>query len=264
MKSIVLLLTTLISCFSLKAQTIHYFESFDHQRIAYEDTGRGKPVLLLHGFINTGANWRRTQLYKDLIAKGYRVIVPDMRGNGKSDKPHEEKFYQNNAETKDMMALIKSLQIKEYTVVGYSRGAIIAAKLLSLDKQVKKAVLGGIGQHFTNPEWDRRKMFEEAFLGKAYMYPEAQGAVKYAKSIGADTLVLGYLQRYQPATSPKALANFKGKTMIINGDADLDNGDPKVLQGYFKNAKLAIVKGDHNGTYRTAEFSNEILKFLEE
>ncbi|MFY7825836.1 MAG: alpha/beta fold hydrolase [Flectobacillus sp.] len=263
MKPIILLLIC-ISCVSLKAQTIHFFQSFDQQRIAYEDTGKGKPVLLLHGFINTGANWRRTELYKDLITKGYRVIVPDMRGNGKSDKPHEEKFYQHNAETKDMMALMKFLQIKDYFVIGYSRGAIIAAKLISLDKGVKKAVLGGIGQYFTKPDWARRKMFEEAFLGKAHLHPEAQGAVMYAKSIGADTLVLGYLQRYQPATSPNALANYKGKVMIINGDADLDNGDPKVLQGFFKNAKLSIIKGDHNGTYRTAEFSNEILKFLEE
>jgi hypothetical protein len=44
--------------------------------------------------------------------------------------------------------------------------------------------------------------------------------------------VLGYLQRYQPATSPKALANFKGKAMVINGDADLDNGDPKIFKDF--------------------------------
>eukprot|EP01137_Pigoraptor_chileana_P025326 Opistho-2@94671 len=152
MKKYALILSILILSFSaIKAQNLKRFTSFDGQNIAYEDTGRGKAVLLLHGFINTGANWRKTALYKDLIEKGFRVIVPDMRGNGASDKPHEDKFYQNDAEVKDLMSLISSLKIKDYTLVGYSRGAIVAAKLLTKDKRVTKAILGGVGQHFTNP-----------------------------------------------------------------------------------------------------------------
>eukprot|EP01136_Pigoraptor_vietnamica_P012893 Opistho-1_new@53286 len=170
MKKYALILSILILSFSaIKAQNLKRFTSFDGQNIAYEDTGRGKAVLLLHGFINTGANWRKTALYKDLIEKGFRVIVPDMRGNGASDKPHEDKFYQNDAEVKDLMSLISSLKIKDYTLVGYSRGAIVAAKLLTKDKRVTKAILGGVGQHFTNPDWDRRKMFTDAFSGKAHV-----------------------------------------------------------------------------------------------
>jgi hypothetical protein len=51
-------------------------------------------------------------LYKDLIDKGFRVIIPDMCGNGASTKPHEDKFYQNEAEVKDFMGLISSLKSK--------------------------------------------------------------------------------------------------------------------------------------------------------
>lgn len=262
-QKITLLIFCCLHSFLGNAQNVKYYQSFDSQRIAFEDTGKGKPILLLHGFINTGQNWRRTQLYKDLIAKGFRVIVPDLRGNGKSDKPHEDKFYQNDAEVRDVIGLMASLNIKKYEVVGYSRGSIVAGKLLTMDKGVIKTVLGGIGQHFTNPNWDRRIMFAEAFSGKAHLHPETAGAIKYAKSINADTIALGFLQKYQPVTSPKDLGKYKYPVMIICGDEDLDNGDPKILQTYFKNAIFKTVKGNHNNTYGTQAFADEVLRFLE-
>ena len=245
------------------SQTFKYYQAADHIKIGYVDTGKGKTIVLLHGFINTGANWRKTSLYKDLLQKGYRVIVPDMRGNGQSDKPHEDKYYENDAEVKDIMGIISDLKIKKYTVVGYSRGAIVAAKLITKDKKAIKAVLGGMGQFFTNPNWERRMMFAEAFGGKSAQYPEAQGAVNYAKSIHADTMALSLLQKYQPVTSPSDLMKYKNKVLIIAGDEDKDNGDPSVLQTYFKHATLKIVKGNHNSTYNTQAFSDAILGFIE-
>lgn len=244
------------------AQHFNYYEAPDKIRIAYTDSGSGKVVVLLHGFINTGANWRKTALYKDLLKNGYRVIVPDLRGNGRSDKPHEDKFYANDIETADVAGIISELKIKTYAVVGYSRGAIVAAKLLTKDKRISQVVLGGMGQHFTNPNWDRRLMFAEAFSGKAHLHPIAEGAVKYAKSINADTLALGYLQKYQPVTSPAELMKFKKTVLVIAGNEDKDNGDPEVLQTYFKHATLKIVKGNHNGAYNTEEFSEGIRAFL--
>lgn len=244
------------------AQSFKYYQAPDKIRIAYTDTGSGKAIVLLHGFINTGANWRKTALFKDLVKNGYRVIVPDLRGNGRSDKPHEDKFYTNDIETADVAGIISDLKIKSYAVVGYSRGAIVAAKLLTKDKRISQVVLGGMGQHFTNPNWDRRLMFAEAFSGKAHLHPIAQGAVKYAKSINADTLALGFLQKYQPVTLPSELLKFKKSVLIIAGNEDKDNGDPEVLQTYFKNATLKIVKGNHNGTYNTEEFSEGVRAFL--
>ncbi|AFK03859.1 alpha/beta hydrolase fold containing protein [Emticicia oligotrophica DSM 17448] len=251
----------LISSFGF-AQNFKYYQAPDKIRIAYTDSGSGKVVVLLHGFINTGANWRKTALYKDLLKNGYRVIVPDLRGNGHSDKPHEDKFYTNDIETKDVIGILTNLKIKSYEVVGYSRGAIVAAKLITKDKRVVKVVLGGMGQHFTNPNWDRRLMFAAAFNGKFHLYPEAQGAVKYAKSINADTVALGLLQKYQPVTTPKELKKFSKPVLIIAGDEDKDNGNPEVLQTYFRDAKLSIVKGNHNITYNTEAFSAEIIGFL--
>lgn len=236
------------------------FQSFDDTKIAYTDEGEGKPILLIHGFINTRKSWNKTALKKDLLAKGYRVITPDLRGNGDSDKPHDDTSYSQNAEVTDLMFLMVHLRIRKYEVVGYSRGSILAAKLITLDKRVKKAVLGGIGADFTNPYWKRKIMFRDAFNGK--ITPETQGAVDYATSIGADLKSLHLQQKHQSVTSKSALARVKTKVLVVAGDKDLDNGNPAELQKVIPKSKLKIVKGDHNETYKTQAFSEAILSFL--
>jgi pimeloyl-ACP methyl ester carboxylesterase len=53
--------------------------------IEYEVTGDGPPVVLLHGFPDSGRLWRHQ--VPALLEAGFKVIVPDMRGYGRSDKP---------------------------------------------------------------------------------------------------------------------------------------------------------------------------------
>ncbi len=134
-----------------------YLSSFDGTKIYYEERGKGKPVLLLHGFIVNSNSWKRTSLYSDLLNNGYKIILIDMRGNGRSGKPHDSTAYDNDAEAKDIMLLMNKLKVNQYSAVGYSRGSIITARLLVLDKGVQNAVLGGMGADFTNPEWPKKK-----------------------------------------------------------------------------------------------------------
>ena len=249
----------LISNSSTYSQT-DYFTSFDGVKIAYNVEGEGAPVLLIHGFINSRKSWRKTVLMKTLINEGYKVIVPDLRGNGDSDKPQDEKAYDNDAEVKDIMQLIDHLGVRKYTAIGYSRGSIVLAKLLTKDKRVDKAVLGGMGVDFTNPDWDRRIQFSNAFNGQTNEM--TQGAVDYATSINADLRSLHLQQKFQPVTSLDELAKLKQEVLVIAGNEDLDNGDPNALQKAIPNANLQLVIGDHNGTYKTEAFSNAILQFL--
>jgi hypothetical protein len=64
-----------------------YCTSFDAVKIHYQIFGNGYPVLLVHDSIFDGQSWKSTSLSNDLQAAGYKIIVPDMRGNVKSDKP---------------------------------------------------------------------------------------------------------------------------------------------------------------------------------
>lgn len=243
----------------LQAQT-QYFTSFDDTKIAYTDEGEGKPVLLIHGFINTRKNWDKSALKKDLLAQGYRVIVPDLRGNGDSDKPQEDEAYSQDSEILDLMFLMAELKIRKYMAVGYSRGSILLARLMTKDRRLKKAVLGGMGIDFTNPLWKRRLMFRDAFFGKPNT--ETQGAVDYAKSVGADLRSLYLQQKYQPVTSKRQLKQIKIKVLVIAGDKDFDNGDPRALHEAIPKSKLKIVAGDHNNTYKSKEFAAAVCNFL--
>ncbi|MBL7763836.1 MAG: alpha/beta fold hydrolase, partial [Chitinophagaceae bacterium] len=199
-------------------------------------------------------------LYTDLINAGYKVIIPDQRGNGKSDKPHDSTAYDNDAEAKDIMLLADKLKLKSYNVIGYSRGSIITARLLVLDKRVKKAALGGMGSDFTNPLWPRRIMFYHALRGDSV--PELQGMVNYVKQQGLDQIALAYLQRSQPSTSKEALAKIKKPVLIICGNEDSDNGSASELASLIPGAVYKTVPGVHNDAYHKKEFSTEVISFL--
>jgi pimeloyl-ACP methyl ester carboxylesterase len=239
------------------------FKSFDGIKIAFTDEGKGQPVFLLHGFISSGNSWNKTILKKSLLEKGFRVIVPDLRGNGKSDKPHQPEAYANDAEIKDLLALADHLKLDTYYAVGYSRGSIVLAKLLTQEDRITKAVLGGMGLDFTNPEWDRRILFAKAFGGEVPLNSITEGAVNYAKSIDADLQVLSLLQHHQPVTSIQELSEIKTSILILAGDQDIDNGNPAELAESLPNSQLEIISGDHNNTYKGAEFAATVLSFLE-
>jgi len=238
-----------------------YFRSFDGTKIYYEVRGSGETVLLVHGFIVNGQSWKRTELYKDLLTAGYKVIILDQRGNGFSDKPHDSTAYDNDAEAKDIMALMNLLKIKKYSAVGYSRGSIIVSRLLVLDKRIKKGVMGGMGAEFTNPQWPRRIMFYKALSGEPV--PELAAMVENVKKQGLDQQALAYLQRSQPSTSKEELAKIKQPVLIICGDKDSDNGSAKELADLFKHPTYKITPGDHGGASRTKEFSTEVISFLQ-
>ena len=239
-----------------------FFKSFDSTKIYYEVRGTGDAVVLVHGFIVNGQSWKRTELYKELVAQGYKVIIPDQRGNGFSDKPHEPEAYENDAEAKDIIALLKLLGIKKYAAVGYSRGAIIVSRLLVLDKTIKKGVMGGMGAEFTNPEWPRRIMFYKALSGEPV--PELEAMVQNVKKQGLDQQALAYLQKAQPSTSKVELAKIKQPVLIICGDKDSDNGSAKELADLFKHPVYKVTPGDHGGASRTKEFSTEVISFLKQ
>ncbi|AUD02052.1 alpha/beta fold hydrolase [Spirosoma pollinicola] len=262
MKAFYLLVSLLVAGFA-HAQTTRdpLFTSFDGTKIHYDVLGEGKPVVLLHGFISNSESWKRADVRQALANAGFKVVMLDLRGNGLSDKPHTAEAYRDNTELKDVIALMKHLGLKNYDVVGYSRGAILTAKLLTMDKQVRRAVMGGISVDFSDPNWFRRKNFFEA-LTKPGSHPELQSAVDYAKKSGADTVVLARLQEFQPVTSRAELGKIKIPVLVVNGDKDKDNGDPQTLVDAIPGSRLVIVPGDHGGAMRTPEFAKAVVEFL--
>jgi pimeloyl-ACP methyl ester carboxylesterase len=240
----------------------HFYVSFDNTKIYYEVKGDGYPVVLLHGFMNTGENMKKNAVYGALISAGYKVITLDMRGNGKSDKPHTDEAYANDAETKDIIGLMAQLNVKNYDALGYSRGSIITARLLVLDNRVNKAVMGGMGADFTNPEWPRRIMFYRALSGDTVK--ELEGVIQHVKEAGLDQQSLMLQQKYQPSTPKEALMKVQHPVLVICGDKDSDNGNAQDLAKLFPHAMYVQVPGNHGGAQATREFADAVVKFFNE
>ena len=238
-----------------------YFTSFDSTKIYYEVKGSGYPVILIHGFSGTSQGWKSGPLYGDMLKAGYTVIILDQRGNGRSDKPHTDAAYANDAEAKDIIGLMSSLNIKRYDAVGYSRGSIIASRLLVLDNRLHKAVMGGMGDAYTNPEWPRRVHAYRALMGDTTLH-DVDDMMKYIHSQHFDNLALALQQKYQPSTSVKELAAVKIPVLIVRGTEDKENGSETGLHQLIPNSGLAYVPGNHNTASKTPEFSAAVLKFL--
>jgi pimeloyl-ACP methyl ester carboxylesterase len=114
-------------------------------KIHYIDTGKGEPVVLIHG-LNSSAliNWQLPGVVP-MLAGDYRVIALDLRGHGGSDKPEGEAAYGVEL-AEDVTRLLDHLGIKQAHVVGYSLGGMVAVKFVARHpERVKSAVVGGMG-----------------------------------------------------------------------------------------------------------------------
>jgi pimeloyl-ACP methyl ester carboxylesterase len=98
--------------------------------IEYQVTGQGRPVVLLHGFPDSGRLWRHQ--VTALAEAGFRVIVPDLRGYGLSDKPAEVEAYSLPLLAGDVMAVLSDAGVERAHVVGHDWGAALAWAIASL------------------------------------------------------------------------------------------------------------------------------------
>ena len=121
--------------------------SIDEQRqsldMAYMDVApkqsNGQTVLLLHGKNFSGAYWERTII--ELLADGYRVVVPDQIGFGKSSKPAQLQYsFQMLAD--QTRRLLDNLKVDDVTVVGHSMGGMLATRFaLMFPERTRSLVL---------------------------------------------------------------------------------------------------------------------------
>jgi pimeloyl-ACP methyl ester carboxylesterase len=122
-------LLLLISLLPAMASAEDKFFNSNGARIRYVDQGTGEPVVLVHGYTSVIERaWIETGVFPNL-AKDYRVIALDLRGHGKSDKPHDPKAYAELGQ--DVVRLLDHLNIARAHIVGYSLGGVITAKLLT-------------------------------------------------------------------------------------------------------------------------------------
>jgi pimeloyl-ACP methyl ester carboxylesterase len=124
--------------------------------IEYDVAGDGTPVVLLHGFPDSGRLWRNQ--VPALAEAGFKVIVPDMRGFGRSDKPTEVEAYALPMLAGDVFAVMSDAGAEKAHVVGHDWGAALAWGLAALaSDRVERLVALSVG----HPATFRTEGFEQ-------------------------------------------------------------------------------------------------------
>ena len=252
-------------------------------KIHYVTAGKGEPILLLHGWMSDSTMWG--PLDTNTAAEDFQLIAMDLRGHGKSDKPHEpEKYGPEMAE--DVVRLLDHLKLPKAHLVGYSMGAIVAGKVAATHPdRVLSVVYGGQAPILTGK-------------GKA----DAREIDVFAKAVDEGKSLGSYLLEVMPADKPKLseekanalakylygnkdvkafaaagrgikdldvtgdqLSNCKAPILFVHGsrEADATKERAAAIIKLLGRGEIKVIEGaDHMTTLTNPEFGNTIEEFL--
>ncbi|MEV7012394.1 alpha/beta hydrolase [Streptosporangium sp. NPDC051022] len=104
-----------------------YFESADGTRLAYEDYGTGAPIVFVASWALSSDMWEYQVPF--FVDRGYRCVLLDRRGHGRSDRPSGG--YDMDTRADDLATLVEHLDLREITLVGHSAGGAEVARYLA-------------------------------------------------------------------------------------------------------------------------------------
>jgi pimeloyl-ACP methyl ester carboxylesterase len=185
----------------------------------YEDRGAGEPLLLLHGGTGIGSDWNLVFSTDDL--DGYRAIVPDFRGHGRSTNPSRAFTFRQAAT--DMFALLDHLSIPRVKAVGLSMGAKTLLHMATQQPdRVEAMVLVSAAPYF--PAEARAAMAHLSVHG----FSAADWAAQRTRHVHGDDQIRmlfeqmrGLKDSYDDmAFTPPLLATITARTLVVHGDRD--------------------------------------------
>lgn len=261
------------------------YHSFDSAGVSirYVDVGSGDPVFLLHGNGGSLQDWVRSGILQGL-ARRFRVIAADARGNGESGKPHEAKAYGLQLSL-DVLRLMDHLGIAKADIVGYSMGAQTAAHLMVIaPKRLVAVVLGGAPGRYYWTSKDIREVDRHAAERERYCV--SRGMLNARRPTGSppisdsqfkrletaclanrkmDRFALAALSRGQATqtmTRAQACA-VRVPTLGVVGSRDGYLPRFRELAACRANMQLAVIQGAwHASAFRSAEFLADTQEFL--
>lgn len=267
-------------------------ESQNPINIYYEDHGRGKPVVLIHGWPLSGRSWEAQ--VSVLVAAGYRVITYDRRGFGWSSQPWSGYDYDTLAS--DLNMLMLHLDLRDASLVGFSMGGGEVARYIGTfgDERMAKAVFAAAVTPYLYKSTDNpdgrsddakiaatkasliadRMAFLDTFTTNFF---SAKGKLAvsetqrvYSRDIAAFASAKGTLDcvhAFSYTDFRGDLAKFKLPTLVLHGDSDaivpFEVSGERTLKAVV-GCQRCIVKGAPHGfnLSHATEFNKGLLEFL--
>lgn len=139
----------------------------DGVRLHYVEAGpsAGPVIVMLHGFPESWYSWRKQ--IPPLAAAGYRVLAPDMRGVGDSDRPRATSAYTLDRLADDVAGVMRAAGVAHATIVGHDWGAAVAWRLAQRDRALVRRLVALNGPHpgrFAHALRDPRQLARSAYM----------------------------------------------------------------------------------------------------
>ena len=241
--------------------------------IAYLDQGQNPshptPIVLVHGFAsNAQVNWVYPSWVGELTRSGRRVIAPDNRGHGQSEKLYDASAYHTATMAEDVVALIDHLGIDRADFMGYSMGARICAFVaLKHPDRVRKLILGGLGARLVEGVGLPESIADALLAPSLDDVTDQTGRTfrSFAEQTKSDRKALAACIRGSRQTlTREEVASIKTPTLIAVGTKDDVAGSPHELAAMMPNAKaLDIPNRDHMLSVGDKVFKAAVLQFLD-
>ena len=186
--------------------------------IDYQDTGRGRPVLLTHGHTSTRAAWEGQHR---ALADRYRVISWDIRGHGQTETPDDPARYSLELTVADIRALLGHLGIERAVIGGLSLGGYVSlAFYLAHPALVEALVICDSGPGYRNAT-ARQQWNERAFARADELEAKGLGplATRHHSARALAHATRGILAQ-QGSTVIDGLPSIAVPTLVIVGDQD--------------------------------------------
>ncbi|MDB6087253.1 MAG: hydrolase [Gammaproteobacteria bacterium] len=244
---------------------VHRFLGRDGARLVYREMGEGRPLILIHGFFSTAmVNWVRYGHAATIAARGYRVIMPDLRGHGDSAKSHDAESYPPDVLADDGFALVEQLALTDYDLGGYSLGARTTVRMLARGATPGRAVLAGMGFEGIVHTAGRGAHFRRILTNLGTFNPGSVEwmAEAFLKTVDGDPVALLHILDTFVDTPREALARIGMPTLVLVGAKDDDNGSAEELAAALPDGRYAVVPGNHMSAVTKPELGAAIAGFL--
>lgn len=245
--------------------SVHFWSASDGIELAYHELGEGRTVLLLHGlFSDARMNWIKFGHANRIAARGFKVVMPDLRAHGLSGRPHEPEYYPLGILARDLHELVSYLGLADFDLGGFSLGARTTLEGVGEGLRPRRAILGGAGLEGLK-HWQRRKHF---FLEAIELFDRVQRgdphwlSIQFMKSQKVDRVAAAQLLESFEDAFLSWLETFTMPTLVVCGREDDDNGSAEELANILPNAVFEEIPGTHMSSVTKPDLGEAIARFL--
>ena len=218
---------------------VHY-RDWEGLRLAHVDEGDGPPVLMLHGEPTWSFLYRKVM--GPLLEAGYRCVVPDLPGFGRSDKPVDDGWYSYDRHTAAVVALLEEIDLRDVTIVVQDWGGPIGLRAATLEVPERVARIVAMD---TGPFTGHQKMGEtwhrfREFVERTPDLPVGMLVANGCKRRPSDEVLAAYEAPF-PNEESKAGARAFPPMVPLTPDAPAAPAGQKVAERLLQETRPALL-----------------------